>query len=113
MVSNNQSTCPKCGGSLKYYDSVKRIVRTKNRATKMIIIRRLKCLECMSLHRELPEYLLPYKQYEVEIILGVIEGLITSDILGFEDYPCEMTMFRWRKKQEQILLQIKPLPIFT
>ena len=30
------------------------------------------------------------------IIIGVIEGLITCETFGFEDYPCEMTMIRWR-----------------
>lgn len=97
MVSNNQSTCPKCGGQLKYYDSVKRIVRTKRRVTNKILIRRLRCLMCGSLHRELPECIYPYKQYEAEVIRGVIEGLITSGTIGFEDYPCEMTMSRWIK----------------
>lgn len=96
MVNNNQSTCPKCGGRLKYYDSVKRIVRMKLGITRKVIIRRMKCEQCGSLHRELPEFLLPYKQYEAEVILGVIEGFITSDTLGYEDYPCEMTMMRWR-----------------
>lgn len=28
MVMQDQSTCPKCGGELKYYDSVPRLVRT-------------------------------------------------------------------------------------
>lgn len=59
MISDNQSICPKCGGQLKYYDHVQRLVRTKfgNK---------------------------------------VLEGLITCETLGFEDYPCEMTMIRWR-----------------
>ena len=29
MISDNQSICPKCGGQLKYYDHVQRLVRTK------------------------------------------------------------------------------------
>ena len=29
MISDNQSICPKCGGQLKYYDNVQRLVRTK------------------------------------------------------------------------------------
>lgn len=37
----------------------------------------------------------PYKQYEAELISGVVEGLITAETLGFEDYPCESTMKRW------------------
>ena len=95
MVGINENECPICNGQLKYYDSVKRIVRSKNRLTKNILIRRLKCVECGSLHREIPDFIFPFKQYEVEVIIGVIENLITCETLGFEDYPCEMTMKRW------------------
>lgn len=100
MITNNESTCPYCGGEIKYYDSVNRIVRTKRRITKKIKIRRLRCLNCGAIHRELPDFIFPYKQYESEIIMGVCEGLITYETLGFEDYPCEMTMMRWRNSQK-------------
>jgi hypothetical protein len=103
MVSENKSNCPKCGGLLRYFDRVQRIVRTKNRKTDWIKIRRLRCTDCGSLHRELPEELLPYKQYEAEVIRGVLEGFITCETLGFEDYPCELTMFRWMAQKSQIL----------
>lgn len=53
---------------------------------------------CGCIHRNLPDYIYPYKQYEAEIIDGVVEGFITCDTIGFEDYPCEMTMFRWRSE---------------
>lgn len=104
MVSMDMPTCPKCGGELKYYDRVQRIVRTKARITEWLDIRRLRCGVCGSLHRELPEELFPYKQYEAEIIIGVLEGLITCETLGFEDYPCEMTMSRWTAQEQQLLL---------
>lgn len=104
MITNNESTCPKCDGCLKHYDKVRRIVRTKGRITNYIEVRRLKCVKCGAVHRELPEDILPYKQYEFEVILGVIEGLITSDTIGFEDYPCEMTMNRWRSRKLQLVL---------
>lgn len=45
-----------------------------------------------------------YKQYESEIIAGVIEGLITCETFGYEDYPCEMTMIRWKAHKSQLLL---------
>lgn len=95
MVVCNVSTCPNCGGELEYYDSVKRIIKTRRGVKKHIKIRRLKCIRCEKIHRELPENILPYKQYEADIIEGVQEGFITPDTIGFEDYPCETTMQRW------------------
>ena len=43
------------------------------------------------------------KEYESEIIIGVIEGLITPETLGYEDYPCEMTMNRWLSEKNRLL----------
>ena len=104
MIHVNKTVCSKCGGSLRYFDTVKRIVRTKSRITKWIEIRRFRCSICGAVHRELPDELYPYKQYEFEIIHGVLEGIITCETLGFEDYPCEMTMLRWLSQKMQLLL---------
>ncbi len=104
MIIKNMSICPICGGPLKHYDSIQRIVRSKGRSTKWVKLRRMKCEKCKHLHRELPEFIFPYKQYEVEIILGVLEGIITSDTYGYEDYPCEATMIRWLAQKIQLLL---------
>lgn len=99
MISSNETLCPKCGGSLKYYDSVKRIVRTKYGRKKRLSVRRFRCCKCNSIHREIPDVIFPYKQYEAEIITGVLEGFITCETLGFEDHPCERTMIRWKSTQ--------------
>lgn len=104
MVTNDESTCPECGGKLKHYDKVWRIVRTKDRMTKQVRIRRLRCAQCGIIHRELPEFIFPYKQYEAEVIKGVVEGFITPETIGFEDYPCEATMTRWMARKQQLLL---------
>lgn len=98
MVTSNTSKCPICGGLLKYYDSVKRIVRAKQGVKRWIKIRRLRCGECKGMHRELPEFIFPYKHYDGEIIRGVLEGFITIETIGFEDYPSEMTMMRWLRE---------------
>lgn len=95
MIGIRDSSCPLCGGDLRYYDTVSRILRTKHRRTEWLDIRRMKCNVCGRLHRELPDNIYIYKQYEADIIDGVLEGLITSDTLGFEDYPCEQTMLNW------------------
>lgn len=98
MITKNEKICPKCGGLLKKYDSVKRTVRTKQRVTTKIKITRRKCTKCGCVHREIPSFIYPYKEYEAEVINGVLEGLITPETLGYEDYPCEMTMNRWKKE---------------
>ncbi len=100
MVGINVSKCPDCGKDLKYYDKVRRIVRTKGRATWHVLIRRLRCSNCEKIHRELPACVVPYKQYEAELIKGVLEGIITPETIGYEDYPCEMTMDRWTNSQK-------------
>ena len=97
MTSNNVSNCPKCGGVTKYYDNVSRIVRQKGGVKQRVKVKRFRCVECKHIRRELPDYIHPFKHYEVEIIKGVLEGFITPDTIGFEDYPCEMTMVRWTR----------------
>lgn len=104
MVTYDILVCPVCGGLLKHYDTVNRIIRTKGRHTSTIKIPRLYCARCRTFHRQLPEDVLPYKQYEAEIIFGVLDGIITCETLGFEDYPSEMTMARWRSQKLQLLL---------
>jgi hypothetical protein len=95
MTINTISTCPDCGGDIKYYDKVKRIIRVKGGGKRWVKVKRFRCIDCHKLHRLLPEFIFPYKQYDGYIIRGVINGLITSETLGFEDYPCEATMIRW------------------
>lgn len=104
MVAEDETICPGCGGDLRYYDSTKRIMRTKGRVTSWVIIQRLRCPECGKIHRALPNDILPYKQYEAEVIRGVLEGFITCETIGYEDYPCEMTMLRWKTQKLQLLL---------
>lgn len=81
-------------------DHVKRIVKTKYGKCDYISVPRFVCPECREIHRHLPDDILPYIHYEKEIVSGVLEGWITSDTLGFEDYPCEMTMLRWRTSRK-------------
>lgn len=100
MAFDENTICSVCGNKLKYYDSVPRIVRTKARQSRQVKVRRFRCPHCGEIHRELPKYIFPYKQYEAEVIRGVLDGFITCETVGYEDYPCEMTMIRWKTSQE-------------
>lgn len=96
MVSYGVRICPACGGVLTGYDSVWRTLKTKYGQKIRVKVRRFQCKQCKKVHRETPLDAVPYKQYEKEMIEGVLDGFITPDVLGFEDFPCEMTMERWK-----------------
>lgn len=98
MIRDNQSICSDCGGYLKYYDEVTRIVRTKHGVKYRVTVRRFVCLKCKRVHRELPKFLLPYKHYEAGIINGFLSGAMSSCDIEFEDYPCESTVSNWIKE---------------
>ena len=95
MILEGAQFCPDCGGELQYYDKIKRIVRLQEHKSKYIF-KRYKCKNCGKVHRSITEDIFPFKQYDAEIINGVVEGLITQDTLGFEDYPSETTVKEWK-----------------
>ena len=97
MIPSYSTLCPKCYIQMRHYDKVSRIVRCENNLKYYIQLNRVKCPKCKHVHRVIPDVLFPYKQYEARIILKAIFGLISSDLIEFEDYPCERTFERWRK----------------
>lgn len=99
MSYNNGLNCPHCGGTTQYYDTAKRVIKGKYGKTREAYVRRYRCQRCKEIHRVTPDTLIPFKHYEKEIIQGVLAGIITSETLGFEDYPSEMTMRRWMKNK--------------
>lgn len=103
MVRIGETRCPFCGGELKHRDYIWRTVYGKRRSVRKIRVEREICIDCKKVMRTLPDEILPYRRYETEIIFGVIEGLITCETLGYEDYPCEMTMIRWTRKIQPLL----------
>lgn len=87
--------CPKCNYSdVRRYDKVSRIIKNRKGVKKTIIVQRYRCQRCKHIFRDLPDNISRFKHYDKDIIDGVKDGLITSETLGFEDYPCEVTMKR-------------------
>ncbi len=97
LVQSNEAVppCPICEGSLTYRDSVPRIRRKEGGTVEHLIIRRLRCTGCGTLHRELPDCLVPFKHYETQVIAGVLDGIVTPDDVDSEDYPCLETIRCW------------------
>lgn len=99
MVHSLHDACPLCGGMLKHRGYVKRKVRGRYGKVEVITLERGICTSCRRVHRVLTDQIIPYFRYDKEVIYGVLEGLIDTDTLGFEDAPNEVTMKRWLHSQ--------------
>lgn len=94
IKSRDVSYCPYCGGDLCYRDSCLRIWLKEGHERRTVAIRRLKCSKCGGLHQELPDFLVPYKHYETEVISGVLDGVVGPDDAE-NGLPCESTIQSW------------------
>ena len=87
-----QLPCPCCSGQLKVIGSRQRKCITVSGEKVILIIRRLKCIECKHVHHELPDMLVPYKLHVSESIEAVVSN--DSELSVISD---ESTLNRWRK----------------
>lgn len=87
-----QNVCPCCQAALNPYDRRDRQCRDENGDRQALVIRRLRCQNkrCRRIHAELPDFLVPYKRYQVGVIAAVLGG--TARIAPLE----ESTRQRWR-----------------
>ncbi|WP_243131344.1 DUF6431 domain-containing protein [Desulfitobacterium sp. LBE] len=73
--------CPCCGEQLVVIGSRERKSKSSGGQTKVIVIRRLRCIKCRRIHHELPDFLVPYKRYDSASIECVIsEASEPSDV---------------------------------
>ena len=98
MIATSDYTCPLCGGNLKRIGRVKRLVKTQNGQKDWVYVKRYQCECCSTVHREIPDTLYPYKHYSRDIIDNMVDGVISSDMIEYEDYPSDSTIKRWTKE---------------
>ena len=65
---------------------------------KILIIRRLRCINCNRIHHELPDFLVPYKRYESAAIEKVVLEPKASDLAADD-----ATLYRLRKWFHEML----------
>lgn len=111
IVSNETVPCPLCGHELAYRDSVERIGLSFDRDRRIYIIRRMQCTNpsCHRLHRELPDFLTPFRHYESIIVEEGADGTVCADDPEVGCYPCEKTFHRWQAWLKETEPQIKGL----
>jgi len=74
IISYEISVCPICGDVLVVIGSRKRKVIGSESETLILIIRRLRCGLCRTIHHELPDIIIPYKRHCAETIEKIVAG---------------------------------------
>jgi hypothetical protein len=97
MIKASINSCSNCGEKLKYYDKVKRRYFINNRCENYIFLPRLRCIRCKKIHRVIIGDILPYKHYTESIVKNAIANK-EEFMYENEDYPCELTIKRWKRE---------------
>lgn len=89
MEENN---CPDCYGKMKIIGSRKRTVKDISGEEYVFSLRRMRCEKCRIIHTEIPDCMIPHKQYSKNAIAATINGQCDYYIIE------ESTVFRWKKQ---------------
>ena len=83
--------CPCCQSRLKVIGSRRRTWIQSSGNKVKIVIRRLRCQNCRKIHHELPNFLVPYRRHEAQVI--------EDAVVDKADPACveESTIRRWRQ----------------
>lgn len=107
ILSREERVCPNCGGELRVKGSVPRKRRDRYSKKTTYMIRRLRCKTCKRIHRELPDFLLPYKRYDEETIESVIDKKVDDCTAS------PSTIQRWRSWYKRSRLTLKSLVLLV
>ncbi|MDF2652091.1 MAG: hypothetical protein K0Q73_7896 [Paenibacillus sp.] len=88
---------PCCGEQFKIIGSRERICKQATGESIILIVRRLRCLNCRRIHHELPDCLVPYKRYESTCVEHVISNEVEASTIAADD----TTLYRWRNWFQQ------------
>jgi hypothetical protein len=70
--------CPICGRILLVIGSRRRGIVNSAGEKQILIIRRLRCESCQTIHHELPDIIIPYKRHCAESVEKIIAGDATT-----------------------------------
>ena len=92
IKTDNENKCPDCMQTMKIIGSRKRIVKDIIGEQYVFSLRRMKCEKCNVIHIEIPDCIIPHKQYSKDAINTAIKG--QCDYYTMEN----STVFRWKKQ---------------
>jgi transposase-like protein len=88
--------CPVCAGSLKLHGSYRRHLIDKVNVGHHGWIAQSYCAVCDKYHSLIPSFVLPYRQYEAEVIEEAVSSYEETGALALSESPVNnSTIYRW------------------
>lgn len=75
ITGDEKVFCPDCGCLMKLHGRCRRYVRRPSGYREELALRVLYCVECRRYHRELPDFVVPYKHLCADIIASIYDAL--------------------------------------
>lgn len=75
ITGDEEVFCPDCGCLMKLHGRCRRYVRRSNGYREKLALRVLHCEKCQRYHRELPDFVVPYKHLCAEIFAAIHDAL--------------------------------------
>lgn len=92
IISDEKNICTDCNQTMKIIGSRKRTVKDISGEQYVFSLRRMRCEKCSVIHTEIPDCIIPHKQYSKNAIDTAIKG--QCDYYTMEN----STVFRWKKQ---------------
>jgi len=92
IISEEDSACPICIGILYVIGIRDRKLIKSSGFKEILVIRRMRCNDCLKMHHELPDIVIPYKRHCAETIENIITGE-TEDVCC--DFVTEYRIKSW------------------
>lgn len=100
IINRSIPRCPTCAAIMMGYDTRKRKSIDGSGQSRTLLLRRLRCPLCGVLHLEMPDFLLPHKHYDREVINLVLNG--DSSTCPADD----STILRWKRQNHPPVLPV-------
>ena len=97
--------CPKCNNIMKFRDTCNRHSKNKESECTWYVLRRFEC--CGSTHREIPDFLFPYKHYEADVVQAAIDG--NTDGIAADESTIRRWQSQWETQEARIRLVLMAL----
>ena len=109
ISGNKYPVCPKCDKTMAYRDTCDRHGLNADAICQWYVLRRFKCVDCNNIHREIPDFLFPYKHYEADVIQAAIDG--NKDGIAADESTIRNWRNQWYSQETHIRLILLSLLI--